>query len=113
MLAQENDYLNRAYEKLQEISADEQKRLEYDAREKDIRDFEWQIYKSREAGFKDGIQNGRATAICDLLEELAPVSDELKKTIFSEKKSDILKKWLSLAAKAESIEQFEHTIKNM
>lgn len=34
MLAQENDYLNRAYEKLQEISADEQKRQKYDAREK-------------------------------------------------------------------------------
>lgn len=123
MLAQENDCLSRAYEKLQEISADEQKRLEYDAREKAIRDYEWLMNKSREAGFEDGfkdgfkdgfedgIKNGRATAIFDLLEELTPVPDELRKVIFSENDPDILKKWLSLAAKAESVEQFEQAIK--
>ena len=121
MLAQENDYLNRAYEKLHEISADEQKRLEYDAREKAIRDYNWQMSKSRESGFQDGfqngfqggIQNGKATAICDLLAEISPVPDELKKIIFSEKDPDILKKWLSLAAKAGSIEEFERSIKDI
>lgn len=110
MLAKENNYLNRAYEKLQEISADEQKRLEYDAREKAIRDYNWQMHKSREAGFNDGIQNGKATAICDLLEELSPVPEDLRKTIFSQKDPDVLKKWLSLAAKAESIEHFKTAI---
>ena len=133
MLAQENEYLNRAYEKLKEISADEQKRLEYETREKNIRDYEWQMSKSREYGFKKGFQdgfrdgqtagfqdgnatgfqNGRATAICDLLEELSPVPEDLKKVIFSEKDPDVLKKWLSLAAKSESVDQFEHAIKNI
>ena len=121
MLAQENDYLNRAYEKLQEISADEQKRLEYDAREKAIRDHEWLMKKGQEVGFKNGFKDGfnngfndgRATDICDLLEEIAPVPDELRNTIFSVKDPDTLKKWHSLAAKTKSVEQFEQAIKNM
>lgn len=47
------------------------------------------------------------------LEEIAPIPDRLRKIILSEKDPDILKKWLSLAAKAESIEQFEHAINNL
>ena len=48
MLAQGNDYLEEAYDKLNSISADEQKRLEYDAREKALRDHEWMMKTSRE-----------------------------------------------------------------
>lgn len=125
MLAKENDYLNRAYEKLQEISADEQKRLEYEAREKAIRDHEWQMKKSlefgfnkgyrngKEVGYRNGKQDGKAAAVCDLLEELSPVPEDLKQTIFSEKNPDILKRWLFIAAKAESIEQFQAAMKDV
>ncbi len=38
MLAKQNPYIESAYKKLQIISQDKEKRLEYEAREKAIRD---------------------------------------------------------------------------
>ncbi|MCB7558401.1 hypothetical protein LIY98_13500, partial [Tyzzerella nexilis] len=38
VLAEKDEYIHKAYDKLEEISADEEKRLEYDKRQKAIRD---------------------------------------------------------------------------
>lgn len=43
MMAKTNEYLGKAYETLTNISADEKKRLEYEAREKAIRDYNHQM----------------------------------------------------------------------
>ena len=50
MLAQQSKYLKRAYEALEEISADEQKRLEYTARQKALYDYNTLMEESFERG---------------------------------------------------------------
>ncbi len=63
MLAKSDEYVQRAYDKLVDISADEEKRLEYEAREKAIRDYNnivssgW--VRGCEQGRKDGFRQGR------------------------------------------------------
>lgn len=45
-MAGEDNYINEAYEVLQKLSADERKRLEYEARQKAIRDYDSQMSSS-------------------------------------------------------------------
>lgn len=58
-------------------------------------------------------QEERIKDILSLLEDLGTVPDELSETIKSQKNSDILKKWIKLAARASSIEDFSQKIKNI
>ena len=53
-MAGEENYINEAYEVLQKLSADERKRLEYEARQKAIRDYDSQMSSSREEGIRIG-----------------------------------------------------------
>ena len=50
MLAQQSKYLQTAYKKLEEISADEQKRFEYTARQKALYDYNTLMEESFERG---------------------------------------------------------------
>ena len=58
MLAERNPYIEKAYEKLQVISRDREKRLEYEAREKAILDYNQMMLEAREGGLKDGLKQG-------------------------------------------------------
>lgn len=58
MMAKTNEYLGKAYETLTNISADEKKRLEYEAREKAIRDYNHQMKSNWKAGHEQGITLG-------------------------------------------------------
>lgn len=60
----------------------------------------------RQEGFEDGKAEGKAEGILELLEELGDIPRDLYERVFAEKDLQQLKKWLKLAAKAESIEQF-------
>lgn len=53
---------------------------------------------------------GMAEGILKLLEDMGPVTEEVRKKILAESDLEILAKWLKKAAKAESIEQFESCI---
>ena len=57
-MAGEDTYINEAYEVLQKLSADERKRLEYEARQKAILDYNSQMSSAREEGREEGIQIG-------------------------------------------------------
>ena len=57
-------------------------------------------------GEAKGIVVGKAEAVIELLEELGVIPQELFATIHSETELEKLKKWLKLAAKADSIEEF-------
>ena len=46
----------------------------------------------------------------ELLEETGKVSEQLRQKILDQHDSEILSKWLKLAAKAETIEEFERRI---
>lgn len=59
MLAQKNQYIESAYERLQVISQDREKRLEYEAREKAILDHNQMILEAEERGREQGWKQGR------------------------------------------------------
>ena len=96
-MAGEDNYINEAYEILQKLSADEQKRLEYEARQKAILDYNSQMSSSREEGIrigeelgekrgeKRGIKKGE-NRLNDLNERLVRDGriDDLKKAIVDE-----------------------------
>lgn len=58
MLASRNKYIESAYEQLRVISQSAEKRLEYEAREKAIRDHNQMMYEARSEGLKQGIEEG-------------------------------------------------------
>lgn len=55
-MAQTDDSLKKAYERVVELSADEQERLEYEAREKALRDYNSQMKSNWRAGRREGIK---------------------------------------------------------
>ncbi len=54
MLAEKNTYIDSAYQHLQLISQDKEKRMEYEAREKAIRDYNQSMFEARQQGRKEG-----------------------------------------------------------
>ncbi len=58
MLASKNTYIDSAYERLQVISQDKQKQMEYDARQKAILDHNQMVLEATEKGLKQGIEKG-------------------------------------------------------
>ena len=60
MLAEKNAYIGSAYKHLQVISQDEEKRLEYEAREKAIRDYNQIMLEAKQIGRAEGREEGRA-----------------------------------------------------
>ena len=58
-MAKTNEYLDEAYNTLLHLSADEKKRLEYEAREKALKDYNTQISSAEKRGLKAGEEMGR------------------------------------------------------
>lgn len=55
MLATKNEYLKIAYDELEKISADKQKRLEYEACQKALYDYNTLIDEAEERGIEKGV----------------------------------------------------------
>ena len=83
-MAQADIYMGEAYEALKRLSADEKKRLEYEAREKALRDYNCQINcaekrgraEGREEGRREGRREGRAEEIIEMGREFG-LDDEV------------------------------------
>ena len=58
MLAEMNEGIKSAYERLQVISQDDTKRREYDARMKALRDYNQGMLEAEERGIEKGIEKG-------------------------------------------------------
>ncbi len=58
MIAEKDPYIKSAYEQLQIISQDKEKRLEYEAREKAIRDHYQFMFEAEQRGIEIGEQRG-------------------------------------------------------
>ena len=84
-MAEEDTYINEAYEVLQKLSADERKRLEYEARQKAILDYNSQMSSSREEGIRIGEKRGevRLKVLCDHLLNDGRIED-LRKAVSDE-----------------------------
>ena len=79
-MAEKNEYINEAYQILKNISADEQKRYEYESREKAIRDHNHIIYMAKKEvkearekalaeGLAEGLQKGQEEGIKILIQD--------------------------------------------
>ena len=55
----------------------------------------------------EGKAEGKAEAVIDLLSDHGPASEPLKKVIMKEKDVEVLRRWLKMAATAESIEELQ------
>ena len=66
----------------------------------------------RDEGKQIGIINGKIESILELLEDNGEVPEKVKTEIFAETDLEVLKKWLHLAAKSETIEEFCKAIEN-
>ena len=60
-----SSYIERAYERLTEISADDLKRLEYESREKAIRDHIYLMNYNLKKGLEEGKEEGRKMSVHD------------------------------------------------
>ena len=76
MVAEKDPYIESAYKQLQIISQDKQKRLEYEAREKAMRDYNQGIFEAEQRGEKRGEQRGKQ-------EEAIIIAKNMKKEHFS------------------------------
>ncbi len=83
MLASKNRYIESAYEQLRLISQSTEKRLEYEAREKAIRDHNQMMHEAQAKGLKQGLEQGLRRGvealILDNLDEGFPKEKILKK----------------------------------
>ena len=70
MAAGKSEYIKKAYEDLNRISADEEKRLEYEERKRAIRDHQYFSTVYKETGLKEGRKEGRKQATVELLQEM-------------------------------------------
>ena len=72
-MAKTDEYIEEAYDELKKLSMDEQKRMEYEARQKAIRDYNSQMKSAREYGLKlgreEGIEQGREQGIKQGMEQ--------------------------------------------
>ena len=98
-----DERLKRLHESIREIKASADMEVEYmkmEERERIIRD------EGVEFGKQLGIINGKIEAVLELLEDKGEVPEKVKTEIFAETDLEVLKKWLRLAAKSETIEDF-------
>lgn len=70
MLAEKNPYIDSAYQQLQTISMDKEKRLEYETRERAIRDYNQLMLEAEERGEKRGEKHGEKRAIVQTAKNL-------------------------------------------
>ena len=80
VLAEKDEYIHKAYDKLEEISADEEKRLEYEERQKAIRDHRHMLASGRREGLREGLREGKHEHAVEMarkmLEDKLPIRKE-------------------------------------
>lgn len=73
-MAKKDEYIGEAYDELKRLSLDEQKRMEYELRQKAVRDYNSQIKSAEkrgmERGMERGIERGRHDAMKQVVEHM-------------------------------------------
>lgn len=110
MLAVKNKGLAEAVEAIRHMNLGKTLRYWHDARLKAIRDRYGEDEYIRNAARAEGKAEGKAEAVLQLLGELGEVPDVLKERIQKETDLQVLGKWLKIAARAESISEFEDEV---
>ena len=66
----------------------------------------YDVQETRRISRAEGRAEGKAESILELLEEIGPVTADVKERIMQEKDPERLRTWLKAAARAGSVEQF-------
>lgn len=61
----------------------------------------------RAEGYEEGIVRGKADSVIEFLEELGEMPEELRERIRNQKDEQLLSKWIKLAARVSTMEEFE------
>lgn len=96
MAAEGNEYTQKAYDRLVELSADEEKRMEYEERQKALRDYQHMM----NSGWRQGVSEGReegVKAIIEMLQELGMSREETQTKVHDKfsASDEIVKEWLN------------------
>lgn len=68
-MAKTDEYIEEAFSELEKMSADERKRLEYEAREKAVRDYNTQMDSALRHGLEEGVKRGLEQGLQQGLEQ--------------------------------------------
>lgn len=76
-------------------------------------DYTWKMREKliRKEEYEDGLSQGKIESILELLEDLGEIPEELQRKILGEKDMHVVTKWLKIAAKADSIEEFQEKMR--
>lgn len=66
--------------------------------------------EGRAEGRAEGKAEGKAENVLELLGDCGKIPDELRKRILYERNLDVLVRWLKLAARAGSVEEFQNAM---
>ena len=110
MLATKNPYISSAYKHLQVISQDREKRLEYEAREKAIRDYNQGILEAEQRGREEGRAEGKEEARTEGIQIL--IADHKEEEIPKEKTLAKLQKHYHLTESQAETYYIEFTKEN-
>ena len=78
MLVEKDKYIDKAYRRLEEMSVDEQKRWEYEMRQKAIRDQRHMLASGRREGEKIGELQGKLEMAREMLKDNMPIEKVAK-----------------------------------
>lgn len=81
MTVQGDKYMEKAYSRLVNLSADEEKRLEYEERQKAIRDYNHMINSGWRTGHAEGVREGRIQECIETLKEMGVTKEKIQDKI--------------------------------
>lgn len=81
MTVQGDKYMEKAYSRLVNLSADEEKRLEYEERQKAIRDYNHMINSGWRTGHAEGVREGRIQECIETLKEMGVSKEKIQDKI--------------------------------
>ena len=94
-MAEKDKYIEKAYEALKNISADDEKRLEYEAREKALRDHNYLMKSNWEAGLEAGRKAGEKIGISKGMEQGESRVNRLVQMLIANSRTEEIEKAVS------------------
>ena len=91
-MAEKNEYIGKAYKTLKNISADEKKRLEYEAREKALRDHNYLMRSNWEAGVEAGKMKGKSEGLKEGMKRGEGRVNQLIQILIAKSRTDEIEK---------------------
>lgn len=116
-MAKSDEYMEEAYDALKKLSADDRAKLEYEAREKAIRDYNSQMSSALRRGRKRGIEEGQLLSRIELIQKkcrkgksLEQIADEMEEEVADIEKLYLLVKENPEIPAEQFLQNFEETL---